>query len=195
MIVKYSDCNFLIVNPTCIQLKFGFPPHPRGACLGQVLPLLGLISQEGLIALWSRSPLRASAHAGTARCTGQIHAGLEQESAILMQMTVQVFIKTTQKIPAALIEGLIQSAAGLLFKLKPVLLGTCAGAHAGTCHPKTQTKVLKTHFFLTLPFYFSCCMFLPHQSKREKLITAGLAEDKPLLMWHLGLVLNSSVME
>lgn len=162
MIVKYSDCNFLIVNPTCIQLKFGFPPHPRGACLGQVLPLLGLISQEGLIALWSRGPLRASAHAGTARCTGQIHAGLEQESAILMQMTVQVFIKTTQKIPAALIEGLIQSAAGLLFKLKPVLLGTCAGAHTGTCHPKTQTKVLKTLFFFWLFLFIfpAACFYL-----------------------------------
>lgn len=153
MIVKYSDRNFLIVNPTCIQLKFGFPPHPRGACFGPSSAAFRPHLTGGFDRTLIQEPFA---------CTGQIHAGLEQESAILMQMTVQVFIKTTQKIPAALIEGLIQSAAGLLFKLKPVLLGTCAGAHAGTCHPKTQTKVLKTHFFFLLFLFIfpAACFYL-----------------------------------
>lgn len=58
----------------------------------------------------------------------------------------------------------------------------CRSSHWYLPPQNTNKGVEDTFFFLTLPFYFSRCMFLPHKSKREKLITAGLAEDKPLLM-------------
>lgn len=68
---------------------------------------------------------------------GQIDAGFEQESAILMQMTAKAFIKTPQKILATLRESLIQSAAGLLSKLSAASFwGHRAGAHTDNCHLK-----------------------------------------------------------
>lgn len=147
MIVKYSDRNFLIANPTRVHFELGFPPHPRGVCFGPSSAAF-------------RSHVARGLHRALPRTVPSRRTNPCSFLGILMQIAVQVFIKTTQKIPAALIEGLIQSAAGLLFKVQPVSLGTCAGAHAGNCHPKTQRCWRQISFGLCLFILPAACFYL-----------------------------------
>lgn len=76
----------------CVQHKFGFPPDPEGAIFGPISLISVPPLTRGLDPI--QSPTSASASPATPLCTGQIDADFEQESAILMQMTVKVFIKT-----------------------------------------------------------------------------------------------------